>query len=142
MAYQFRYPIMCNQSFLLYRKTPDARLIWKAFYQVEDPTAQCYALCADNRNIGIFAISPALGFDAIILCFLICGLYRSYKLLGSTVSLTQLIIRDGILYFAVICATNAAWLVANIISDVSLGIFCHSSCVDVAFIRRLCNLDY
>jgi hypothetical protein len=102
-------------------KRPKSHAKALAFYRIADPTAQCYALPADNRDVGIISVSPALAFDTIVIFFLVIGLYRRYRISGSMVSLKQLIIRDGLLYFSAIFATNAAWLVANVVLDVRIN---------------------
>jgi hypothetical protein len=64
---------------------------------------------------GILFVTPAVIFDAVVGGFLVIGLYRSSRIYRTKMPLVKLIMRDGLLYFAVVFATNITWLVVHII---------------------------
>jgi hypothetical protein len=66
---------------------------------------------------GSLVIIPALVFDALVGGFLIFGLYQSSRLYGTKMPLVKLIVRDGILYFAVVFITNIAWVVVYVLEN-------------------------
>jgi hypothetical protein len=63
---------------------------------------------------GFFVITPALVFDTLVGGFLTFGLYRSSGLYRTKMPLVRLIVRDGILYFAVVFISNIAWILVHI----------------------------
>ncbi|KAF9467856.1 hypothetical protein BDZ94DRAFT_1247901 [Collybia nuda] len=62
-----------------------------------------------KKTKGILFVMPAMLFDTIVGSFLTLGLYRRS---GKCVHmpLTRLVIRDGLLYFAVVFASNILWV--------------------------------
>lgn len=63
--------------------------------------------------IRLLFILPAVIFDAIVGFLLTLGLYRKFGPYRYKMPLVNLIIRDGILYFAVVFVSNVAWIVVN-----------------------------
>jgi hypothetical protein len=62
-------------------------------------------------------IVPAVVLDTLVACFLTVGLYKNSKLFISKMPLVNLIIRDGVLYFCVVFASNVAWILTAILAD-------------------------
>lgn len=77
-----------------------------------------------NKENGLASVAPAILFDLIAGGLLTLGLYRRSRQHYAQMPLTQLIIRDGLLYFAVIFASNVAWLVVPV-----FGYYGHSSVI-------------
>jgi hypothetical protein len=56
-------------------------------------------------------------FDIIAGGLLTFGLYQSSGMYRSKMPLVELIIRDGLLYFAVVFVTNVAWLTVHVLES-------------------------
>ncbi|KAF9468279.1 hypothetical protein BDZ94DRAFT_1246411 [Collybia nuda] len=67
-----------------------------------------------STNVRLLFVLPAVVFDAIVGILLTLGLYRSSGPYRVKMPLVRLIIRDGILYFAVVFASNVAWILINV----------------------------
>ncbi|KAF9467858.1 hypothetical protein BDZ94DRAFT_1247903 [Collybia nuda] len=63
---------------------------------------------------GLFFITPAVFFDAVVGVLLTLGLYQKYKSGVTDMPLVQLIIQDGLLYFGIVFAINITWIVVHI----------------------------
>lgn len=68
-------------------------------------------------------IVPAVVLDTLVACFLTIGLYKNSKLFISKMPLVNLIIRDGVLYFCVVFASNVAWILTAVLADNDVSTF-------------------
>ncbi|KAF9460080.1 hypothetical protein BDZ94DRAFT_1266822 [Collybia nuda] len=109
--------------------------------RVQDLVTMSYAT---NLRLGISYFVPAMLFDAVVAGFLTIGLYRRFKSFASEMSLVNLIIRDGLLYFLGVFGFNIVWMIAGFllykIEPRSLGfgpIYVLSSATTTTMIGRL-----
>lgn len=65
--------------------------------------------------MGLLFVVPAATFDTVVGVLLNFGLYRSSGRYGTSMPLVRLIMRDGLLYFLVVFASNITWIVVHII---------------------------
>lgn len=66
-----------------------------------------------STRIRLLFILPAIIFDAIVGLLLTLGLYQNFGPHRYKMPLVNLIIRDGILYFAVVFVSNVAWIIIH-----------------------------
>ncbi|KAF9460077.1 hypothetical protein BDZ94DRAFT_1311847 [Collybia nuda] len=96
-------------------------------------------------TIKLMLFLPPLVFDSLVAGFLTFGLYRRSKASISEMSLTNLIIRDGSLYFFVVFGSNLVWTIIGLIvhlkfKSYSLGfapVYTMSSSITTTMIGRL-----
>lgn len=68
-----------------------------------------------RHDSGILFVAPAIIFDTTVGSLLTFGLYRRSRSEGAQTPLTRLVIEDGLLYFAVMFASNVAWILVHVL---------------------------
>lgn len=68
-----------------------------------------------SHDSGILFVAPAIIFDTVVGSLLTFGLYRRSRKDGAQTPLTRLVIEDGLLYFAVMFASNVAWILVHVL---------------------------
>lgn len=84
-------------------------------------------------------MAPTIVFDIIAGGLLTFGLYRQSRQYQAQMPLTRLIIRDGLLYFAVVFMSNIVWIVVHVLSLAKPVVSCSPAAVYYTIWRD--NLD-